>query len=297
MRLKALTLGCLAAAACVAQPDDSHPTSRYITFAGNFDAGYRKTQFFVEDHHTALGQWDTRTEVWLPPFRTKFAWGAYLRVAGVGASKAEAWENGLLAMPGAGFQVYPFSAIRSEKSAWRRVFGPLRTFGEYNRLHYWGEENEWRPRRQIRAGMEYWRALRVNATASPWWAETWNGLWWQSANEYDSRYRGWILAGALRGGVRCAGSRVWSAVTPYAALESSLTDQRTYYWENRLLLGGGVRIAPSLDSASFNWLSRLVVYGEYLHAAAYYRQGAPLSVPDHDVRVGISFSFGEWYRR
>ena len=43
------------------------------------------------------------------------------------------------------------------------------------------------------------------------------------------------------------------------------------------------------------WLNRFVFYAEYLHAATYYHQSAPSSVPNHDVRVGISFSIGEWY--
>jgi hypothetical protein len=75
--------------------------------------------------------------------------------------------------------------------------------------------------------------------------------------------------------------------------QSSLTDNKTYYWENKLVTGGGVRLAPKLEG---KWLNRFAVYGEYVHVAAYYRQSAPSSIPNHDVRAGITFSFGEWYR-
>jgi hypothetical protein len=81
------------------------------------------------------------------------------------------------------------------------------------------------------------------------------------------------------------------------AAESSLTDNRAYYWENKLVVGGGVRFAPSFQCLprEWRWLNRFVVYAEYLHTAAYYRQSAPSSVPDHDVRIGISTAIGEWF--
>jgi hypothetical protein len=81
-------------------------------------------------------------------------------------------------------------------------------------------------------------------------------------------------------------------------LESSLTDHKQYYWENRLLVGGGLRFAPSLASLTggSNWLNRFAIYGEYLPVATYYREPAPLSIPGHEVRAGITFSIGQWYR-
>lgn len=273
---------------------------RWLTISGNFDGGYRKTQFFEDNHNAAVGQWDTRLEVWLPPFREEFSYGPYLRFAGIAASRDPAWENALLAGPGGGFQVYPFSLaeLRKPDSVLGKLLGPLRLYGEYNRLDYWGQVNSWRPDEQIRAGAEYWRARHVNETSWPWWTEFWTGLHWQSANEFDRHYDSVIFANAFRAGARIPKAGFLSAITPYAALESSLTENKNYYWENRLLVGGGLRLAPSRSILPDNmrWLNRFVFYAEYLHAAAYYRRSAPSSVPDHDVRVGISFSIGEWYR-
>src|SRR5579871_4404204 len=55
----------------------------YLTFAGNFDVGYHKTQFFENNHNVLVGQWDTRVEYWLYPHRDSFSWGPYVRATGI----------------------------------------------------------------------------------------------------------------------------------------------------------------------------------------------------------------------
>jgi hypothetical protein len=271
--------------------------SRWLTISGNFDAGYRKTQFFENNHNAAVGQWDTRVELWLPPFREEFSYGPYLRFAGIAASRDPAWENALLAGPGAGLQAYPFSLpqFREQGSLVGKLFGPLRLFGEYNRLDFLGNGNSWRPDEQVRAGMEYWRASHVNSITNWWWNEMWSGLWWQSANEFDPHYNSLVFANAVRIGVRKPGAAILSYLTPYLAVESSLTDNNAYYWENKLSVGGGLRFTPVLSEMKSKWLNRLVIYAEYVHVATYYHTSAPAPIPDYDIRVGISFSFGEWY--
>jgi hypothetical protein len=283
-----------------AQSVNSFDLTRYMTLSGNFDVGYSKTQFFAPHHDTLVGQWDTRAEFWLPRFRKRLSWGLYLRVGGIGATKPEAWENGWLGMPGAGFQLYPFSPFVSRKSNCTvcRALGPLRLFAEYNRLDYWGKINAWRPTKQTRFGAEYWFARNVNDVNQPWWIELWTGAWWQSANEFAPHYDTGIQAFSLRDGVRVPRMRILSAFTPYLAVENSLTDNKTYYWENKLLAGGGVRFAPALKGFIFGSrrLSRCAIYGEYMQVAHYFRQSTPPPVPNYDVRAGISFNIGEWYR-
>ena len=41
----------------------------WLTLSSNLDGGFRTTQFFEPDHNVALFQWDSRLELWLPPFR------------------------------------------------------------------------------------------------------------------------------------------------------------------------------------------------------------------------------------
>jgi hypothetical protein len=72
-----------------------------------------------------------------------------------------------------------------------------------------------------------------------------------------------------------------------------------FYWENRLLVGGGVRFAPSLKKLDYHgrpWPNRFVVFGEYENTAAYYGPTAPSPVPRFDIRFGVSASIGHWYK-
>lgn len=283
-------------APCVAQQPHAIGL-KWFTIAGNVDAGYRKTQFFESHHNSAVVQWDSRESLWLPPFRTNFSWGPYLRVAGIKSSSAQPWENAWLAWPGFGFQIFPISSGRFQTSDSKigSLLGPLRLFAEYNFTKYWGKENNWRPVKGIRIGADYWKATHTNDTSVPWWGEVWNGLYWQSSNEFDDKYNTVTFANAARYGIRKPGIRFMSTLTPYFLLESSLTNKDRYYWENRLLLGAGLRIAPSAGRLPI-WLNRFVIYGEYLNTAAYYADRAPSSVPRFDVRFGVSASIGDWYK-
>jgi hypothetical protein len=286
---------------CAGQQNQAIGIGNWLTLSANLDAGYRRTQFFDPQYNTVVFQWDSRAEFWLPPFRNEFSWGPYIRIAEINGSQSEAWQNAWLGGPGLGFQVYPLSSSRFTKrdSAMRKLFGPTRFFAEYNFTHYWGANNQWRPRNQERIGFDYWKAVNVNDQSRYWWAEIWNGLYWQSGNEFTDRYDTIVFANAGRFGLRKARSGLLSAFTPYLALESSRTKNDQYYWDNRLLLGGGLRFAPSLRAFARSdraWLSRCVVYGEYLNAATYYGAAAPSSIPRFDVRVGVSASMGDWYK-
>lgn len=184
------------AARCVEAQATSNEIADWVTLSSNIDGGFRTTQFFEPAHNASLIQWDSRVELWLPPFRRKFSWGPYVRVAGVKSSGSEAWENAWFGAPGVGAQVYPFSSarLRRSRSVVAQLLGPVRLFAEYNVLNY-----------------------------------------------YDAV----VLAAAFRGGLRSVLGRA-SGVTPYFAVETSKTSHHDYYWENRLLIGGGLRFTPFL---------------------------------------------------
>jgi len=270
----------------------------WVTVSANLDLGYRTTNFFEPDHDTTLFLGDSRIEFWIPPWDKGLAWGPYIRLAGIASNRDPAWENAWLAGPGLGFQAYPFSHpwVYEKSDLATNIFGPLRLFAERNRLYFLHEENEWRPDAQTRVGMDYWRAINVNDTHEPLWTEIWSGLFWQSATEFDDDYDSVIFGNAVRGGVRLPKSGTLSTLTPYVLLESSLTDNGEYFWENKLVGGVGLRLTPHIREPTRDWLTRLVVFAEYLEVVDYYRQEGPSGTPDHDFRAGISLSIGEWYR-
>jgi hypothetical protein len=292
---------------CVLSGINSHggqPLSNWFTFSANLNGGYENTAFSESGHNAALVQWDSRAEIWLPPFNTNFSWGPYLRFAGIASTKnpTTSWfENAWLAAPGVGFQMYPFSfaQFRDPDSLVGKIFGPVRLFGEYNRQDYWGSANTWRPKEQIRAGMEYWRARSVNETSEPFWSEFWTGCYYQSANDFTSDYDTVVFANSLRVGARFPKRGTLSNISPYIVVDSSYTGHPTYYWENRFDVGAGIRFAPSSESFP-EWtklveLNRLVMFAEVVHRAYYYHSPAS-SVPNYEVQAGISCSLGPWYR-
>jgi len=288
----------------------------WLTLTANIDGGYRNTQFFRPDYNTAVGLGDARVEFWLPPGRSNFPWGVYGRAAAIIGTGPNAWQNGALAWPGFGLQMYPFHGRLG-------FLGPVRIFGEYNFTHYWGEDFHgqqfsWRPKNQMRAGFEYWKAANVNTTTEPWWVETYDAAFFQSANEFTYRESTPIVANSLRFGFRWPGNSLVSYLTPYAALESSWDkyertgkcflsspDSRNpqnpcdFFWENRFVAGGGMRIAPPLGHQK--WVTRFVIYGEYLKVPNYYGPEPPPATPGiprtprFDIRFGLSASVGQWY--
>lgn len=283
------------------QPVGSVGLGDWLTVSANLDGGYRQTQLFLPDHHVGLLQWDARIEMWLPPFQSELAWGPYLRFSGVAAPGGEAWENAWLGRPGVGIQVFPASVgrFRQSRGPAAGILGPLRLFAEHNVVHYWGEKNNWRPDSQNRLGADYWKALHVNSPTHALWVEAWNGVFWQSSNEFTSRYRSTIIGNVLRVGVRKPGDGVMSLLSLYGLGESVRTKNDASYWENHLLVGGGVRVAPSLIRSTGEdhaWFSRLVVYAEYLDTIRYYGAVPEAMVPRSDIRLGISTNLGQWYR-
>ena len=285
------------------QPKDKKLTDWFTTPA-YADVGYRKTQHYLPSYNTGLVQWDSHIELWLPPSRRQFAWGPYLRFAGVAGTQSDAFQNGLLGWPGLGFQLFPFSSTKFKGSSRTgMILGPLRAFGEYNYTNYWGASNTWRPKKQVRAGFDYWKAVHVNTFDTWYWAEIWNGFYWQSSNEFTDRYDSVIFANSARLGARLTKGHILPAITPYLDIESSKTkydkggSATDYYWENNLIGGGGLRIAPAFHSNPDSMgLTRFVIYGEYVNTACYYGPAAPSTVPRYDIRAGINFSVGNWYK-
>lgn len=101
----------------------------WITISADLNGGYRKTQFTTPDFNTGVFQWDTRAELWLPPFREQRRFGPYVRLAGIVGTQPDSWQNAWLGGPGLGVQAYPLKGI----------LGPTRAFVEYNFTHYWGK--------------------------------------------------------------------------------------------------------------------------------------------------------------
>ena len=284
--------------------NDSTETKRigigdWLTFSANIDISNRNTQFYQSKHDTTLTQWDSRVELWLPPGPDEFSWGPYIRWSRAQSTTEYEWENSWSARPGYGLQMYPFSSKESRESDNKLVqwLGPLHAFIEKSKVRYKGVEHSWRPDYQLRAGVDYWKETNVHNLQESWWSEIWNGLVWYSTNGWDEDYNSLIFANSLRLGIREPNADLLSMFSPYVLAESSLSENSEYFWENRLILGGGVRFSLSKHKLpeGFEWLDRFVIYAEYLEVADYYRSSATSSTPDHDFRFGINIVIGDYW--
>jgi len=270
-------------------------TSDWLTVAGYVDLGHRQTQLYEEGHQAEVGLWDARIELWAPPFRRRFAWGVYARLAGTFSNRPPAFENLWLAGPGVGIQVYPADTAWVQRlGVLGRWLGPLRLFAEHDRQRFRRLGEEWRPKQQVRYGIDYYRALHVNR-GHAWWSEIYAEGTWRSANEFRSDYNALSAGSALRIGLR----EPWRhTVSTFGVLESAWSEHQDYDWENRLLVGCGVRLDPDLREFP-GWtepFTRLTLTAEYVHIALYYYHPPPSTTPRHDMRFTISLAIGEFWR-
>ena len=132
--------------------------------------------------------------------------------------------------------------------------------------------------------------------------ETWNNFQWISANEVDTKFDSWLLTNRSSFGVRSKLRSKISTFTPFLTFENALAGNKAFYWDNRLLFGGGLRLAPSLSGSSNSLngrtgITRLAGYVEYVHIVNFYHQTALTMAPTDEVRLGITFSFSNWYNR
>jgi hypothetical protein len=270
----------------------------WLGISGNFEYALRNTNYYDSGFNTGLFQGDARLEIW--PLNSQRFFGPYIRGAYISSNKDVAWENAWLSSPGFGIQSYPFSLLEDSDQL-KRLFGPLRIFGEFNKMDYMGGINAWRPDEQIRAGAEIWYPINTreeDLLDKEWWSEIWTGLWWQSANEFDKDYDTLIFGHSVRFGIRDPEAGMWSRLSPYIVCEGSVTENKDYYWENRIILGGGIRYQLPLFSQKDNPLSiinRLIIFGEYDRIVGFWDADSPSNIPDYDIRAGIGLSIGEWW--
>lgn len=276
-----------------------------LQYSGYIDESFRETQFFQKYFDNDFFVWDTRLEL-LP--NEGFTFGPYARFAGnlsghddSGNSNA-GFENGLTAAPGGGFEVYPFSLPDFNNNGNLNVvgylFGPMRLFGEYNVVDYqsFGEQNGWRPRRQVRAGFDYFATYNVADIREWLWVEPYASVTFQSSNEFDNNYDGTIFGTSLRSGVRIPNDGIVSWISPYVVEESSITSHPGYAFENYCHLGGGIRLAVPVNSLprELRWINRIVFYVEYLDRVDNLHSQAP-GTPNYEWRGGINFAFGQYF--
>lgn len=295
----ALTGGLLAWTAGQARGHATLVTADWLTVTALADGGWRSTLFYRDDFSSWYMHWDARVELWLPPFRRALGWGVYARGAVTDGETRAFFESVWSAGPGIGIQVYPF-APGSLDWLWSpaaELLYPVRVFLEESEVRYWHDEDAARPDHLLRGGVDLYRGRFVNEHTRPVWYELFHETSWRSANEFDPSYRMMVTGTALRVGARVP--RGWSAwCSTYGLAELVRSAEADYFWENRVLYGGGLRLAPDLRLVP-RWmgpLDRAALSVEYLRAGTYLgRQPLPWT-PDQDVRLALSLGIGDFWQ-
>jgi hypothetical protein len=276
-----------------------------ISMSANMVAAGHTTQYYRDNWNTVSAQWDLRLEIWAPPFRNRLAWGGYIRYAGIRSNQASAYdtvvfENQYRANPGFGIQCFPFSSSLLHKvDTFLNGFGsPLRWYYEINLMDYPNTVNEWRPKKQIKTGFEYYKALHVNSMTRCYWTELFGDYIWRDANEFTEHYQQWTGAGNVRVGVRYPRANILSAISPYIAADVSKSDNRSYDWENRFAMGYGLRLAPEIRYFP-HWMdpiTRITCSVEYRKILYNYGFLGQSGTPDHDVFIEMIIVVGEFWK-
>lgn len=147
----------------------------------------------------------------------------------------------------------------------------------------------WRPRTDFRYSLEFYSEYSLYNTDKIW-AELWGDASWWKTNFYVKDYNSWTFAMVPKFGVKIFPERELS-IMPYVTGEIALA-QRNEFWQNRALLGGGIRLMPFRwnESAMDVFAKGLRVYVEGLWALRYFADKAPDFTPNYDLRTGINYT-------
>jgi hypothetical protein len=271
------------------------------------DFSYRSTNFYA-DNYDFVGGWVesrfTLSDLVCPG--DSICVEPYIKLAFAHSNRDEnPWESTLVY--GVGLQSRPLLAISTLKRiGWLSWISGARFYAEYLKHEFLRNDAPWFPDYDARAGAEIWREFNVDLSSeamnpSIWYNRLWGELWWdgsyRSTNFFAKSYDSWTTGLVVRVGWRLLkpnlGGHRDIFLMPY--LLGELTASRWgYFWENRCILGFGLRVMP-FQHAESKWLRRLRIYAEYQGVVKYFRDQPSSLTPDEDVRIGLSFS-NSWWR-
>lgn len=259
------------------------------------DLSFRKTNFFEDDYNGAVGWVESRlifprfselvdTSIPLPdPFLIGILKGLK------DIDWEDRWDYGI------GLEWRPLKRTECLSDTPLNWTKHLRFYIAYFKTEYlqyrkgWG----WRPDDDFRIGVDLYRECNLY-NENRYWGEFWGDVSWRKTNFYVDDYESWTFAFVPKLGVKLFPEREW-AFMPYATGEISVTE-RSEFWQNRALVGVGLRIMP------FRWYEGLIrifmkglrIYIEGLWVVGYFKDEAPSVTPDYDFRVGTNFTINWW---
>lgn len=238
------------------------------------DSTFYTTKFHEEDFDSIAGYVESRIAIENIPCLKNVEIEPYIKMRFNASGKR--FPRGDTFIYGAG--------IQKEK-----VLYGLRFYGEVLGMKHikedsesnWSEDNDWR------IGFDLWKTFGLYDLSSLW-GEIWLNTGYIDTNFYIKDYQTLIFQSSEKIGVKLLSS--W--IMPYISAEMSV-NEHSFFWENYLRSGGGLRIMPWTLSKN-KWLKNVKIYAEYLDTVYTFKDDIPGAKPHDDFRIGIQMSFDWW---
>ena len=264
----------------------------YFSFLTIGDWSYRKTNICDEDYNYC-GGWIYGKVVWdrldMGGKNRHLPLGIYVSGTIVNSNQNKPWENNYVL--GFGVEKYLFDGTKGIPSIIRN----LRLYAEYLKIGYTKEKaEEWVPDSDIRFGFDIYKdyGLGRGQTHKIFWHELWLNVCWQKTNFYMEDYKSLTASCNYKIGFRLP-KGIQVSLMPYLVNEVSWSARHDFFWQNRALLGIGLRLMP-FQAAEFDLWNRFKIFTEYLRVVASFKDVPPFDTPEFDLRIGIVFSVGLW---
>lgn len=277
---------------------DSEPSilkSRYHLFQVFGDISYRQTNFFEKNYFGGVA-W-TETRLFFPRFSELIETPVPLPdpyLIGIIESLRDIdwedrWDYGI------GIEWRPLKKATFCEESYLNWARHLRWYVTYFKTAYlqYHDEWGWRPNDELRVGLGLYRECNLY-NKNVFWAETWTDCSWRKTNFFTNDSKNWTFAFVPKWGIRLYSDRE-IAIMPYLTAEIAITSRREF-WQNRALLGLGIRIMPFRwhDGVFRVFIRGTKIYIERMQLIDYFKDEAPQGTPNHDFRVGFNYSIINW---
>lgn len=265
--------------------------SDYHLFQFFGDVTYRYTNFYETKYDGVV--FSNETRLIIPRFNKFINLGFPLPEPYISGSlnymKKINWENRL--NYGVGIEWRPLNTITFLDKPIFSWAKQLRFYILYLYTSFLQYEDSWswRPKSDFRYGIELYKETNFYNTDF-YWAEIWADASWRKTNFFVKDYNSWTFAIVPKLGIKALQEKEF-CIMPYVTGELALT-QRTEFWQNRILAGGGIRVMPFRwnESKMHGLIKGLRIYIENLWVLKYLGEKAAMTIPNYDLRVGINYT-------
>ncbi len=197
---------------------------------------------------------------------------------------------------GYGIEWRPFKAIISDSSNFfvqyllHTRFYAIQLFTYY--LDY-QQGWDWRPKDDLRIGIEIYRECNLY-NRNFLWNEIWSDLSWRKTNFFINDYNSIGFSIVPKFGIKPF-KNYSNLFMPYISAEVSVTE-RSDFWQNHILVGGGVRCMPfnKLSNNLSDFFKATRIFFEALYNVKYLKDSPITNTPKLDLRVGLNLNINRW---